>query len=102
MITLRIEHAITDIETWLTAFGGFTEVRKGAGVRSERIYQPVDDPGIITLDLGFDDIRNARDFEHFLRTEVWSSPSASPALTGDVRTQILSAVPAAARTHEKL
>jgi hypothetical protein len=44
MATLHIEHAITDLETWLTAFNGFAEARHGAGVRAERIRQPVD-PG---------------------------------------------------------
>jgi hypothetical protein len=89
MVTLRIEHAITDLETWLTAFAGFAEVRKNAGVRSERLYQPADDTARITLDLDFDDQAKAQAFEQFLRANVWSSPSASPALAGEVRTEFL-------------
>jgi hypothetical protein len=89
MVTLRIEHAITDLNTWLTAFGAFAEVRKQAGVRAERLLQPDGDDRSISLDLDFDDAVHASDFERFLRTNVWSSRDASPALDGDVHTKIL-------------
>jgi hypothetical protein len=89
MVTLRIEHAVTDLDTWLAAFGAFAEVRKQAGVRAERLLQPEGDDRSISLDLDFDDVARARAFEQFLRTNVWSSRDASPALDGDVQTQIL-------------
>jgi hypothetical protein len=89
VITLRIEHAITDLETWMTAFGQFTDVRAGAGVRTERIFQPDGESQFITLDLDFDTVEAAEGFEQFLRANVWSSPNASPALGGEVKTQIL-------------
>ncbi len=93
MATLRIEHAITDLETWLTAFGAFAPVRKEAGVRAERLFQPDGNDNALSLDLDFDDVATATAFEQFLRTNVWSSPDASPALAGDVQTQILLARP---------
>jgi hypothetical protein len=37
MPTLHIEHAITDVETWLSAFDGFAEARRRAGVRASRV-----------------------------------------------------------------
>lgn len=43
MATLHIEHPITDLKTWLGAFGRFEEARLRAGVKAERIHQPVDD-----------------------------------------------------------
>jgi hypothetical protein len=89
MVTLRTEHAITDLDTWLRAFGAFAAVRKEAGVRAERLLQPVENDRYISLDLDFDDAAHASAFEQFLRTNVWSSPDASPALAGDVKTQIL-------------
>lgn len=89
MVTLRIEHAITDLDTWLRAFGPFAAVRKDAGVQAERLYQPEGNDKYISLDLDFDDATKAKAFEHFLRTNVWSSPDASPALEGEVKTQIL-------------
>ncbi len=89
MVTLRIEHAITDLDTWYAAFGAFAEVRKEAGVRAERLLQPDGNEQYISLDLDFDDAAHASAFEQFLRTNVWSSPDASPALAGEVKTQIL-------------
>ncbi|HEX4162795.1 MAG TPA: hypothetical protein VHZ05_09865 [Acidimicrobiales bacterium] len=89
MVTLRIEHAVTDLDTWLTAFGAFAEVRTQAGVRAERLLQPEGADRSISLDLDFDDATQARDFEQFLRTNVWSSRDASPALDGEVQTTIL-------------
>src|SRR6185437_4346167 len=89
MTTLRIEHEITDLNTWLTAFGRFAEVRTNAGVRAERLHRPVGNDTFIKLDLDFDDEQAARAFEHFLRTNVWSTPAASPALAGEVTTEIL-------------
>ena len=41
MATLHIEHPISDLTTWLTAFTKFAEARQKAGVRAQRIYQPV-------------------------------------------------------------
>ena len=89
MVTLSIEHAITDLDTWLTAFGAFAEVRKEAGVRAERLHQPDGNDRYISLDLDFDNVATATAFEQFLRANVWSSPDASPALDGAVQTQIL-------------
>jgi hypothetical protein len=89
MVTLRIEHEITDLDTWLAAFGQFAEVRANAGVLAQRIYQPAGDDSFITLDLDFDSVDAADAFEQFLRSNVWSSPDASPALAGEVKTQLL-------------
>jgi hypothetical protein len=89
MVTLRIEHAVTDIDTWLGAFSAFEAVRMEAGVEAERLYQPEGNDEYISLDLDFDDTTKATAFEQFLRANVWSSPDASPALAGEVTTQIL-------------
>ncbi len=43
MATLHIEHEITDLGTWLGAFGRFAEARRNAGVTAERVAQPIDD-----------------------------------------------------------
>jgi hypothetical protein len=34
MATLHIEHPITDLQTWLGAFGRFAEARTNAGVKA--------------------------------------------------------------------
>lgn len=60
MATLHIEHAITDLDTWMGAFTAFAEARKGAGVRAERIRRPAGDERFIVVDLDFDSVDAAR------------------------------------------
>ena len=92
--TLHIEHPITDLETWLGAFTRFEEARKKAGVRAQRIHQPVDDDNYIYVALDFDSVEEAASFKHFLETTVWASAEASPALAGTPRARVLTEVSA--------
>jgi hypothetical protein len=92
MPTLRIEHAITDLDTWLGAFSRFEEARRNAGVRAQRVSQPVGDDKYICVDLDFDAIEAAEGFKAFLETRVWSNPETSPALEGTPRTRLLTEV----------
>lgn len=89
MITLHIEHPITDFELWQAAFARFAETRRSAGVLGDRVRRPVDDPGFVILDLDFDTAAEAERFEEFLRTKVWGSPENAPALAGTPTTRIL-------------
>ncbi len=89
MTTLRIEHPITDLSTWLDAFGRFAEARKNAGVKAQRVHQPVGDDQYICVELDFDTADEAQDFKRFLETNVWSSPDASPGLAGIPRARVL-------------
>jgi hypothetical protein len=88
MATLHIEHPITDLATWLTAFNGFADARQGAGVTSQRIQQPVDDDKYIVVDLEFATVEAANGFKGFLETVVWSSPDLSPGLAGTPRARV--------------
>ena len=63
--------------------------RRGAGVMGERIARPVDDPRYIVVALDFESIERAAAFRQFLETEVWSSRTASPGLSGQPKTSIL-------------
>lgn len=92
MTTLRIEHAIQDFELWKTAFDSFAEARARAGVRGVAVRLPVDDPKHLMLDLEFDGTSAAEAFAAFLEQQVWSSPTAAPALVGVPRTRILELV----------
>ena len=92
MYTLHVEHAITDLDTWLRAFSSFGGVRRAAGVIEERIASPEDDPCYVVIDLDFETFAAAADFRTFLIQHVWSSPESSPALVGLPRAQILQAV----------
>src|ERR1017187_6181776 len=97
MITLRIEHPITDFQLWKTAFDSFAEARANAGVRSFMIRKPVDDPQYLMLDLEFDSADQAEAFCQFLQQHVWSSPTASPGLAGTPQARILDLGPSAGR-----
>ena len=92
MATLHIEHPISDLKTWLTAFGMFAENRQKAGVRTHRIYQPVDDDKYIVVDLDFSTIDEAERFKQFLELNVWSSREASPGLAGTPQARVLERV----------
>lgn len=94
MATLHIEHAITDLDTWLSAFNGFASARRGAGVRSETVRQPTDNPGYIVVDLDFATVDEATTFLRFLREQVWAIPDNAPALAGTPSTMILEDVAA--------
>ena len=76
MVTLHIEHPITDLGTWLGAFARFEQARTNAGVRSQTIHQPVDDDKYIYIRLEFDRVEQAEAFMHFPEAKVWSSRDA--------------------------
>lgn len=89
MITLHIEHPVTDFIAWKQAFDRFAGMRASAGVRGHAISRPVDDTGYVVVDLEFDDRQAATAFLDVLRTRIWSIPSNSPALAGTPVTRIL-------------
>lgn len=89
MPTLHIEHAISDFDTWRSAFARFAEVRAQAGVRGQTVRRPVDDPRYVMIDLDFDTAEAAENFRTFLQQRVWSSSESAPALVGTPRTTIL-------------
>ena len=80
VITLHIEHAISDLATWRTAFDRFAPERSAAGVQSHTIRRPIDDPNYVVIDLEFIDQSSAEQFLQFLRTRIWPQPSNAPAL----------------------
>jgi hypothetical protein len=92
MATLHIEHPITDLQTWLSAFTRFEGARERAGVRAQRVGQPVDDDKYIYVGLDFDSVEEAAAFKDFLETTVWASAEASPALGGTPKARVLTEV----------
>jgi hypothetical protein len=87
--TLHIEHAVTDFETWNTAFGRFADARRQSGVRQQRVQRPVGDPNYVVIDLDFDTSSEAESFLGFLQANVWSSSANAPALIGTPQAKIL-------------
>ena len=92
MATLHIEHPISDLEVWLSAFQRFAEARRGAGVTAQRIHQPVEDDKYILVQLDFDTTEAASNFKSFLETVVWSSEENSPGLAGTLHARVLKPV----------
>jgi hypothetical protein len=92
MITLHIEHAISDFDQWHAAFERFELFRVQSGVRGQRVHQPVDDPQYVVIDLDFDSVEEAQRFLGFLETKVWPSRDNAPALIGSPQTKILEPV----------
>jgi hypothetical protein len=80
------------LDTWFRAFARFEEARQKAGVRAQRICQPVDDDKYIYVTLDFDSVKEAEAFKRFLETRVWASSDASPALAGSARARVLTDV----------
>ncbi len=91
MTILHIEHPIHDFDTWKKAFESDPAGREKGGVRRYQVFQPIDDPNYVMIDLNFDSSRAAKDFLAAMR-EVWQSPSAGPALAGIPQTRIIEVV----------
>ncbi|RSS57017.1 hypothetical protein [Streptomyces sp. WAC01280] len=89
MITLHIEHPITDYTVWKAAFDRFAGARRDAGVLRHQVRRPVDDPAYVVVDLSFATADRAEGFLEFLRTRVWASPERAPALVGTPVTRVL-------------
>ena len=92
MVSLHIEHPITDLETWLRAFSRFEEARRKAGVLAHRVRRPVDDDRYVFVELTFETVELAAAFHTFLDETVWASRDASPALAGAPVVRILTDV----------
>lgn len=89
MITLHIDHPISDYAVWRGAFDHFAEVRRSAGVVEERVLRPHDDPHYVVIQLDFATVEEASAFRQFLVSQVWATSANSPALAGEPRTMIL-------------
>lgn len=89
MASLHIEHPVTDLATWTTAYARFAEMRRTSGVTAESVRHPPDDPNFVVIDLEFDTAEQATAFLDLLRTRVWGVPANSPALVGTPQARVL-------------
>ncbi|MFC7619168.1 hypothetical protein [Microlunatus sp. GCM10028923] len=89
MITLQIEHRISDYPTWRRAFDRFRDVRDRSGVLADRVRSPIDDPLSLIIELDFATADQAAGFRDFLIGKVWSSADTAPALVGAPVTRLL-------------
>ena len=70
MIILQVEHSIQSFEGWRKAFESDPVNRKKSGVRSYKIFRPVDDPNYVIIHLEFDNVKEAEDTLTALRN-LW-------------------------------
>ncbi len=89
MYTLQIEHGIKDFALWKAAFDRDPVNRSKSGVTAYRISRPVDDPHYVLVELDFDRREAAEALLAALRTRVWTSAAAAPALLGTPKSRIL-------------
>ncbi len=89
MTTLHIEHPVTDLAVWRTAFDRFAERRRQGGVCGERVRRPGGDDHYVVVELDFPTRDHAKRFLAFLEGTVWASRDSSPALSGAPRTRFL-------------
>ena len=92
MHTLQIEHSVESYDTWKAAFDSDPLGRAREGVVSYRIYQPLDDPKYVVVDLEFEDSIDAEAFRAMLR-ELWKS-AEQKGLINEARVRILKEVEA--------
>jgi quinol monooxygenase YgiN len=92
MAILHIEHEISDLEIWLDAFNKVAPAREQAGVTRTEVYQPIDDPNYIVINLSFENADAATNFRSFLINQVWASQDSAPALVGPPTARVLTEV----------
>ena len=91
MSVLQIEHAISDFDVWKRAFDADPLQREESGVRSYRVFRPLDDAQYVKLELEFDTPAEAEAF-HLKLQGLWRSGRAAPALVGSGQARIVELV----------
>ena len=71
MIVLQLEHNVSSYDGWKKAFDSDPIGRKKSGVKRYQLYQSVDDPKYVVIDLYFDTLEDgARALKSI--QEMWS------------------------------
>lgn len=74
-IMLRIEHGVSNFDSWKKAFDSDPIGRQKSGVRRYRILRPTDDTNYVMIDMEFDSLKAAENFGSALRN-LWGSTEA--------------------------
>jgi hypothetical protein len=91
MYTLRIEHPVSDFDSWKKAFDSDPVGRKKLAVRRYRISRPIDDPRYALIDLEFDTAQQAETLLAAMRV-VWGRVEGT--IMTNPRVRIIEAVEA--------
>ena len=60
MIVLQVEHSVSSYDGWKKAFDNDPINRKKSGVKRYQIYQSVEDPKFVIIDLYFDSLEQTQ------------------------------------------
>jgi hypothetical protein len=91
MIILQIEHKIPDFNIWKKAFDSDPINRKKSGVIRYSIFQPVNDPKFIIINLEFKELKSAEDSLAALQ-KLWEKVEGKVMM--DPKTRIINMVEA--------
>jgi hypothetical protein len=80
MPILQIEHRVRDYDAWKRAFDGDPVGRAQGGVRRHRVVRGVDDPDLVAIELEFDEVGAAEDFQRLLE-QLWGRVGSDLGLT---------------------
>jgi hypothetical protein len=89
MFTIRIEHPVPDFDAWKQAFDRDPLGRDRSGVSHYRVMRPMDEPGVVVVDLDFQTSVDAQTFLVRLR-EMWRGMEGT--IMSNPHAQILSTV----------
>ena len=84
MILLQIEHRVQTFDGWKKAFDSDPLNRKKLGVRRHRIFQPINDPNYVIIELEFDNITDAETTLTALRN-LWPQVEGKVILNPQIR-----------------
>lgn len=84
MIVLQIEHRVPDYNGWKKAFESDPLKRKESGVKSYRIYRPVNDPAYVIIDLVFENETDAGNMLAALR-KLWGKVEGTVMMNAQTR-----------------
>ena len=71
MIVLQIEHNVSSYDGWKKAFDSDPINRKKSGVKRYQVYQSVEDPNYVVIDLYFDSLEESAGALNALQ-KLWS------------------------------
>ncbi len=60
MINLFVRHTVADYPTWRKNYDEFAPIQKQMGVKSQAVYQSLDNPNDVTVTHEFDTLEEAR------------------------------------------
>ena len=81
MHVLRIQHAVSDFDTWKKVFDSDPLGREKSGVRRHHVTRATEDPNLVMIDLEFDDIGAAEAMQSALQG-LWGRIAGDGLISG--------------------